>query len=766
MNSYPDRRRAVTDWIGVTRAGLWLMSLVLLTALAMSISVHATSQSIVGQVTARTSITLPNTASSSTVQGVMLAGLGSEPTGLPDVVSLIWTKQESAWIPTWVLQLHSKQGTLPVQTRQPITTNRTFGTQAVTLATVTPQWGATYQTAFSYDPDTGLLSIRVHNATNNVLVYRGDLVLPSLETHYHVSAGTVITGSGTMHERFHPAEDVLVDPVFVPWGVQWGPVRANEGRPESVEVTRIDRLNTPEVGIRLDLPAPTPGTFDFWLKRGSERTLIARVDGTVGSTFVPLNIDELPLGPFDLVMEYRTFDKVWLTESRSLLFGQVSGQVSMLHYDQNTRTASGTLTLQADGPFPERRVTLHAELFHMVWNKERIRYDRVPSGTVPLIDTTLALNDQPMDLPFTIPAPSDSNGLWEVRFTLEPGIDVPISIEGQDRLFATYQPAEIADGQPFMIAVIPDTQYYSLQGPQGGHPDMFIRQMEWIAANARSLNIGLALHVGDITQLNTPDQWEVAQKSIRLLDGVVPYVLAIGNHDLGDEKGESRDTRLNTYFPPSRYETLPTFGGLLQPGELENSYHRFELAGKKYLVVSLEFLPRDPALEWANEIVAAHPDHEVILLTHTYTGTNGRPRTAYGATPEKGIEAWGEVHTGYEIWNEFVRHHPNMFMVLSGHVHHDTVARGMGWGIHGNPIFEMLFCYQLSPNGGDGWMGLLQVLPEDDLIGVTVYSPTREEVKEESAGGFEVPFCIDVAEGRYRPVDAACAVDLTEATAD
>src|SRR5690606_15373957 len=123
---------------------------------------------------------------------------------------------------------------------------------------------------------------------------------------------------------------------------------------------------------------------------------------------------------------------------------------------------------------------------------------------------------------------------------------------------------------------------------QGGHPDMFVRQMEWLAKNAEALKIGLVLHVGDITQLNAPIQWEVAQRSISLLDGIIPYVLTIGNHDLGDEKGESRYTRLNTYFPAARYEELPTFGGVLEAGALENSYHRFELAGRKYLVIALE----------------------------------------------------------------------------------------------------------------------------------------------------------------------------------
>jgi len=754
--SAPNPLRPPAVWVAVALAAL----------LALAGAPAAAAGSIAeGPVTVRSTLALPE-GGDRTVQGIVLAGLGTTPDQFPDQIALVWTKQESAFIPTWALQLHSRRGLLPVQVRLPFSENRTFGTRVATLATIAPKWGDEYETAFSFDPGTGALSVRVRNANGGAVVYQGDLLVPAVDrAEYFPLAGLIASGAGTVDDRFAPATNIGVEPVFIPMGVKWGLVQAEGGDPGSVFLTRFERGRAKELGIRLDLAAPVEGTFDFWVHHGSQRTLIAQAAAPRGTVFIPVPQEKLPAGAVDLIMEYRLAGQVWFTETLPVTVGSVYGEVSLLRFDHATGRAGGVLTVRADAPFPEHEVRLRADLYRMVWNHDRTRYDRIPAATQVPVSMAVALNEAAFSVPFAVSLPEDvqgaaADGLWEARFTLETSSGAPVYLEGEERLFTTYRPAAIAEGEPFIIAVIPDSQYYTLEGPQGGHPDMFVRQTEWLAAHAEELKIGLVLHVGDITQLNAPRQWVVAQKSITLLDGVIPYVLAIGNHDLGDEKGESRETHLNTYFPPARYENLPTFGGLLEPGALENSYHRFELGGRKYLVIALEFLPRLPALLWANEIAAAHPDHEVIILTHTYTGANGRPRTAYGSTPEKGIEAWGKVHTGYEIWDLLVRRHANISLVLSGHVHHDTVPRRVGRGDFGNFVFELLFCYQLSPNGGDGWLGLMKVYPQDNLIGVTVYSPTRDEVKRDSVDGFFVPFCIDQTNGVYRRMDESCAVDV------
>ena len=38
----------------------------------------------------------------------------------------------------------------------------------------------------------------------------------------------------------------------------------------------------------------------------------------------------------------------------------------------------------------------------------------------------------------------------------------------------------------------------------------------------------------------------------------------------------------------------------------------------KFLILTLEFKPRDETLAWANRIVAEHPDYRTIVVTHGY----------------------------------------------------------------------------------------------------------------------------------------------------
>jgi predicted MPP superfamily phosphohydrolase len=113
--------------------------------------------------------------------------------------------------------------------------------------------------------------------------------------------------------------------------------------------------------------------------------------------------------------------------------------------------------------------------------------------------------------------------------------------------------------------LLPDTQQYTKSCPQ-----FFEAQTKWIAAQKTTRHVAYLIHMGDITEHEGPKEWDVAQRSLRLLGGHVPYVLVTGNHDY---TGGGRQTRLHEYFPPTAFKPWPTFGGLYQDGRLENSYH-------------------------------------------------------------------------------------------------------------------------------------------------------------------------------------------------
>ncbi len=174
----------------------------------------------------------------------------------------------------------------------------------------------------------------------------------------------------------------------------------------------------------------------------------------------------------------------------------------------------------------------------------------------------------------------------------------------------------VPQNQPFTIVALPDTQCYTREY-YGGSRDIFTAQTQWIVNHKDDSNIVFVLHEGDITDLNSAPEWTNAMTSIGLLDGVVPYALAVGNHD-GIFSSKSYTAYFNQFFPLSRFQNLPTFGGVFESNRMDNCYHLFSAGGVDWLVFSLEFGPRNVVLAWANQIATNYPNRRVIVLTHTH----------------------------------------------------------------------------------------------------------------------------------------------------
>src|SRR5690606_35493999 len=107
------------------------------------------------------------------------------------------------------------------------------------------------------------------------------------------------------------------------------------------------------------------------------------------------------------------------------------------------------------------------------------------------------------------------------------------------------------------------------------------------------------LHVGDIVDANNETQWERAKESMKVLDGKVPYVLAVGNHDLGKNSSD-RSTMLNDYFEISDNRlNKRIFGGAFEEDHLENAWYQFRYGGRDFIILSLAFGPRKEVVAWA-----------------------------------------------------------------------------------------------------------------------------------------------------------------------
>ena len=170
----------------------------------------------------------------------------------------------------------------------------------------------------------------------------------------------------------------------------------------------------------------------------------------------------------------------------------------------------------------------------------------------------------------------------------------------------------------FTIVALPDTQFYS-----STYPQIFAAQTQWIANHTQDQNIKLVVGLGDIVDGGGDlAQWQNADAAVRLLDGKVPYMMAIGNHDYDQNNPSGRTAsthNFNTFFGPARYAGASWYKGNFPAGSNENFYGVVNINGRNYLILVLEFAPRDAALNWAAGILSANQDKEVIVVTHMFT---------------------------------------------------------------------------------------------------------------------------------------------------
>jgi hypothetical protein len=292
-----------------------------------------------------------------------------------------------------------------------------------------------------------------------------------------------------------------------------------------------------------------------------------------------------------------------------------------------------------------------------------------------------------------------------------------------------------AGAQDFTIVTLPDTQFYS-----ASYPQIFNAQTQWIKDNATKLNIKLVLGEGDIVNGGGElGQWQNADAAMRTLNGVVPYMSAIGNHDYdhNDPPMRTASTKnFNSYFGPNRYAGQPWYRGSYASGSNENFYGVFTISGTTFLVIALEVFPRNAVLDWANSVVAANPDKEVIVLTHGYEYSDD---TRIGRCDE-----WNNVvlklpndNDGDGMWNNFVRRHKNIAMVLSGHVTAmDGTGRRADLGDNGNLVNQVLADYQTLPNGGNGFLRIMTFHVAQNTIEVKTYSPWLNQYKTDAENQF------------------------------
>jgi len=285
-----------------------------------------------------------------------------------------------------------------------------------------------------------------------------------------------------------------------------------------------------------------------------------------------------------------------------------------------------------------------------------------------------------------------------------------------------------AASSSFALAVLPDTQFYSRYSTEGNQfmtrygSEPYAAQTSWLAQHARAAGIPFVVHLGDVVDRpGVAGEWAVADRAMRTLEAAeMPYSILAGNHDVNvgcgytgvqndctdAQRNPANELYLRT-FPTTRAATQATFGGRDASGFHE--YHVFEAEGQQFLVLAMSWRASDAAIAWARGVIASHPTLPVILTTHDYLAIDSDAVTAKD-TP------YGDF-----LWDRLIKDNDQIFMVLNGHNHgsaHKSRVNNFG-----NRVHEAVSDYQMSFQGGNGYMRLYEFDLTENKIKALTFSP-------------------------------------------
>lgn len=264
---------------------------------------------------------------------------------------------------------------------------------------------------------------------------------------------------------------------------------------------------------------------------------------------------------------------------------------------------------------------------------------------------------------------------------------------------------EIASTNQFDYSLIwmSDTQYYS-----ESYPYIYDKMTNWIANQKEAMNIKYVFHTGDLVDKSYQEyEWENADKSMEILDQAsVPYGVLAGNHDV-NHKDEDY-TKYGQYFGESRFMGKDYYGG-----SYKNNRGHYDLISEKgndFIMLYMGWGVNEEDMKWLNEVLAKYPERKAILNFHEYLLVSGN-----------------RSPIGEEIYKKVVVPNKNVIAVLSGHYHDaETLVDQIDDNNDGTPdrkVYQMLADYQGGPEGGQGFMRLLEVNPVENKIYMKTYSP-------------------------------------------
>ena len=298
----------------------------------------------------------------------------------------------------------------------------------------------------------------------------------------------------------------------------------------------------------------------------------------------------------------------------------------------------------------------------------------------------------------------------------------------------------------YALAFLPDIQYMTQS-----YPGSLQIMIDYLVEKGKTKNIQYVLGLGDITNSNTDKEWSTILHQTNRLNGYLPYALTPGNHDGINSGGKEVLDNIYAKKTGHYYQLVEKNGGFFNKDSVRNTYHTFTVGEVDYLVIALDFGATDDILAWAGELLDSHPNHRAIILTHGYLNSDGTTLDSNDyASPDTYVRS---LNSGEDIWEKLVSKHENIAMIVSGHMHHDTIVVTPREGDAGNTVYQILMDPQSTCKklGGLGAIGMMYFTADGNHAKVEYYSTVFDKYFAESNKAIKLTFGKDEPEETTAP---------------
>lgn len=209
----------------------------------------------------------------------------------------------------------------------------------------------------------------------------------------------------------------------------------------------------------------------------------------------------------------------------------------------------------------------------------------------------------------------------------------------------------------------------------GKYTKLWYDMADWIATNVKKENIQHVIGAGDSTWSNQATEYTYARNGFDKFTSLVSWSNMIGNHDYVWNSTSRDSANYNTYFGTdyitstyANYTYQESYEDEYGISGTENSYYTFNVNGEHWMILQLEYYPRQEVLNWANTVIESHPKYNVIVTTHSYLDGSGNYATDSMSYTSEDAHVGGSLGVSTEaIWDNVIKSHDNVKMILCGH---------------------------------------------------------------------------------------------------